>query len=317
MKIQLKLLNIGPISTTKVSLKDLSIIVGPNSTGKSLISKTAYISLRGLNLNDNDLTQLLNEEVYKPQLYNEADEVSVNLKIDDDERLNIDFKSMNIRTKYTPEITETTYVSGPLVVNENFNNTCSFDHDNDLKCKLINKISLNEETTLKVEEINKLFDEIVDGHRLVLIEEGSHFGLKLENNLVLPMNKSPNGIKSFLILKELLNNGYLQENMILILDEPEILSHSSWQLSYAHILAKIIRYFKVKVVINTCSLFFIEALEMYSKSYNLDTDFYLGEKSEDGYSFKNRNNDIQRIYSTLLEPYEKLDDLKRYYMEES
>ena len=68
-------------------------------------------------------------------------------------------------------------------------------------------------------------------------------------------------------------------------------------------------------MINTCSLYFIEALEMYSKSYELNTDYYLGEKLENGYTFTNQNNNLQLIYSTLLEPYEKLDDLKLYYTE--
>lgn len=52
---------------------------------------------------------------------------------------------------------------------------------------------------------------------MVYIEEKNSLGLHLSDEFILSMNKSPNGLKSFLILKELLNNGYLQENMVLIL----------------------------------------------------------------------------------------------------
>lgn len=316
MKLQLKLENIGPITKAKINLKNLTIIVGENSIGKSLISKTTYITARGLSLDDESFTDLLNAEVYKPQLYNDSDNISVSLSIDNEERLNIGFNPLKIQIKLSTEIKSVTYVGGPLIVNEQLVNRCEYDHDNDLKCKLVNKIEIKDKSILeKINEINMLINEITNEYKLVYLDQTNSLGLQLSNKFVLSMNKSPNGIKSFLILKELLNNGYLQENMVLILDEPEILSHASWQLSYAHIIAKIIKYFKVKVMINTCSLFFIEALEMYSKSYELNTDFYLGEKYEDGYTFSNQNNNIQHIYSNLLEPYEKLDDLKRYYME--
>ncbi len=316
MKIQLLLENIGPITKAKVNLKNLSIIVGANSIGKSLISKSTYITLRGLNLDDDSFTELINAEVYKPQLYSDSENISVSLLIDSDERLNLTFNPLRIKSTLSNEIKCVTYVGGPLIVNEPLISKCEIDHDNDLKCKLINKVPITNKADLeKIAELNLLFDEVIEEHKLVYIDETNSLGLQLSNKFILSMNKAPNGIKSFLILKELLNNGYLQEDMVLILDEPEILSHASWQLIYAHIISKIIKYFKVKVMINTCSLYFIEALEMYSKSYELNTDYYLGEKLENGYTFTNQNNNLQLIYSTLLEPYEKLDDLKLYYTE--
>ena len=81
MKIQLLLENIGPITKAKVNLKNLSIIVGANSIGKSLISKSTYITLRGLNLDDDSFTELINAEVYKPQLYSDSENISVSLLI--------------------------------------------------------------------------------------------------------------------------------------------------------------------------------------------------------------------------------------------
>lgn len=116
MKIQLKLENIGPITKAKVNLKNLSIIVGANSIGKSLISKTAYILLRGLNLNDENFIKLLDAEAYKPQLYSDSTDIFVFLSINDEERLNVSFNPLKIQSKFFSEIKAVTYVGEEVLL---------------------------------------------------------------------------------------------------------------------------------------------------------------------------------------------------------
>ena len=43
------------------------------------------------------------------------------------------------------------------------------------------------------------------------------------------------GLKAFVILKQLLINGNVQDKDVIVLDEPEIHLHPEWQLLYAEI----------------------------------------------------------------------------------
>lgn len=315
MNIKFTLSNIGPIVRGEIDLNDLTVLVGMNSTGKSLISKSAYISLRSLNLSDEELSGLIEDEAYKPELYRNVKGSALELYVNEDLKLKMSFGPLRIETSGFQEgIAEITYVDGPLVINEVVPTSFSLQHNDDLKRKLIHpKFGFTMTDPDRGREINNLFNEVLDGHQLEYQEKEDQFYLRLSESLTVPANRSPNGIKSFLILQKLFNNGYLTPNSVLILDEPEILSHPSWQLNYAHILLKLAKYYHLKVVVNSCSLYFIEALELYSKSYSLIADFYLGSKQDDGYNYVKENESLQKIYNALLDPYEKLDDLRMRY----
>ncbi|MDD2370768.1 MAG: hypothetical protein PHQ32_02065 [Firmicutes bacterium] len=315
MKLNYLLNNIGPIEKADIDLEDLTIIVGTNSIGKSLITKSAYIATKSLLSNDEQIVNLIKDEGYTPELYRADEGISLNMSLNDKTTLKLGFNPLKIKImdKEKP-IKDITYVDGPLIINENIPKNLGLDHNDDLKRKLI---SISEdELDYKNEyfdEILDLINEILENQDLEYSSEKRRFFLKVNNNMKVLINRAPNGIKSFLILRELLQNGYLNKDKVLILDEPEILSHAVWQLSLAHIIAKMIKNLGVKVIINTCSIYFIEALEMYSTSYQLKTNYYLGKKAEDRYIFINESNSIQNIYNALLDPFEKLDNLRMQY----
>ena len=319
MKFDFLLNNIGPINSARVSLRDLTVLVGMNSIGKSLISKSAYLSIKGLLSSDKELVRLVEMEVYKPELYKRREDIRLQFLIDDVTAMDLSFDPLVVHG-FIPDqkIADITYVDGPLVINEPVPSVLGNSHDDDLKKKLVTRkegfVPMEHDGAIR--EINALLEEVLEEHRLVYKEEKRGLYLTVSEELMVSLKKAPNGLKSFIILRELLANGYLSRGSVLVLDEPEILSHPSWQLAYAHILARIIRQLGVKVMINTCSMYFIEALEMYSNSYKLDSDFYLGVKDDGGYTFVNQESDLQEIYNALLEPYEKLDDLRMAYSEE-
>lgn len=64
------------------------------------------------------------------------------------------------------------------------------------------------------------------------------------------------GMKNFVILKQLLQNGSIDENGIVILDEPEIHLHPEWQLKFAEIIVLLQIEFGVHVLLNTHSPYF-------------------------------------------------------------
>ena len=87
------------------------------------------------------------------------------------------------------------------------------------------------------------------------------------------------GVKSFAVLLRLLDNGYINENSCIILDEPEVHLHPKWQLKYAELLVMLQEQLDLHVLINSHSPYFISAIEEYSKEYNIQDkcNYYLAE----------------------------------------
>lgn len=321
MKLNFLLNNIGPIEKANIELEDLTIVVGTNSIGKSLISKSAYIAIKSLLSKDEEIVNLIKEEGYTPELYKHAENIFLSMTVNDIPTLRLDFNPLSINIiDRELKVNEVTYVDGPLIINESIPKSLGLEHNDDLKRKMITIKTGNNENIDKYlnykQEILNLIDEIIENQILEYSSEKRRFFLNVNDRIRVPINKAPNGIKSFLIIRELLNNDYLHNESILILDEPEILSHPVWQLSLAHIIGRIIKNLGVKVIVNTCNIYFIEALEMYSDSYKLMKNFYLGQKINDGYEFINETKTIQNIYNALLDPFEKLDNLRMEYNKE-
>lgn len=321
MKLNYLLNNIGPIKKADIILEDLTVIVGTNSIGKSLISKSAYIAMKSIVSKDEEIVDLIKDEGYTPELYKYAENIFLTMSVNDIQAIHLDFNPLKINIiERGLKVKDVTYVDGPLIIHESIPKNISLEHNDDLKRKMITlKTDSNDNSDFKLKfkhEILNLIDEIIENQNLEYSSDKRRFFLNVNDRVRVPINKAPNGIKSFLILRELLNNGYLNNESILILDEPEILSHPVWQLSLAHIIGRIIKNLGLKVIVNTCNIYFLEALEMYSESYNLKKNFYLGKKINDGYEFVNETSSIQNIYNALLDPFEKLDNLRMEYKKE-
>lgn len=321
MKFNFLLNNIGPIEKADIELDDLTVVVGTNSIGKSLISKSAYIAMKSVLSKDEEIVELIKDEGYTPELYKIADNIFLKMSVNNIPAIQLDFNPLKINiVDRELVVKDVTYVDGPLIINESIPKNLGLEHNDDLKRKMITvEKDINEFNDGKFifkQEILNLIDEIIENQNLEYSSDKRRFFLNVNEKIRVPINKAPNGIKTFLILRELLNNGYLNNESILILDEPEILSHPVWQLSLAHIIGRIIKNLGLKVIINTCNIYFIEALEMYSVSYKLRKNFYLGHKINSGYEFINETETIQNIYNALLDPFEKLDNLRMEYKKE-
>ena len=125
------------------------------------------------------------------------------------------------------------------------------------------------------------------------------------------------GLKSFAIIKMLLERNALKEDDILILDEPEIHLHPKWQLLYAEIIVLLQKEFNIYILITTHSPYFLEAIEMYSKSHDIEekTNYYLADIENKHSVFKLVNDSIEDIYNIMAQPIEKLEDLQNSFKE--
>ncbi len=129
------------------------------------------------------------------------------------------------------------------------------------------------------------------------------------------MENTASGLKQLATIQLLLDNNELTKNSFLILDEPEINLHPGFQVEFAEILVLAARDLNITLYINTHSPFFAEAIEAYSRYYNLidDTNFYLTEKVDgiDKYNYNLLDNDeIIGVYDNLGNPFDIIHKIK-------
>lgn len=124
------------------------------------------------------------------------------------------------------------------------------------------------------------------------------------------------GLKSFVLLKLLLEKGILKEKDVLILDEPEIHLHPEWQLMYAEIIVLLQKKFDLSIVVTTHSRDFLEAIELYARKYKLFSKcrFYLSKLEQELAVFENVTDSLDKVYKQLITPSMLLDKI-RYEME--
>ena len=162
----------------------------------------------------------------------------------------------------------------------------------------------------KLTEIFSLFQQIMPGH---LARERRRFVLELDDEEhVLNVENWSAGIKSFAILKRLLENGTLHEKGVLILDEPEIHLHPEWQLRYAEILVLLQKSFNLTILLTTHSPFFLDAIELFACKHGIGekAHYYLSENDGRQVMFRDVSNEIDKIYEKMSNPVQVLENLR-------
>ena len=115
-------------------------------------------------------------------------------------------------------------------------------------------------------------------------------------------------------LKELLLNGDLEENGIMVIDEPEVHLHPEWQIKVAEVIVLLQKAYRLNIILTTHSMDFLSALITYAKQYEIEDscNYYLTQLNENDKEalslaqLKLMNNDIQGLYASVSEPFEKL-----------
>ena len=178
--------------------------------------------------------------------------------------------------------------------------------DDDIMDGIFEAVSAKE----NLKEIYDILKRVADGQILVQNGQWSLHSEKFEEPI--HFENLSAGLKSFVLLKLLLEKGILKEKDVLILDEPEIHLHPEWQLVYAEMIVLLQKKFDLSIVVTTHSRDFLEAIELYAKKYGLfpKCRFYLSGQEEGLSVFEDVTECLDKIYSQLVTPSMLLDNLR-------
>lgn len=124
---------------------------------------------------------------------------------------------------------------------------------------------------------------------------------------------SATGIKSFSILQMLLNNGSINKNTLLIIDEPEAHLHPQWIVEYARLIVLMHKHIGTKFFIASHSTDFVSAIKYIStKEECLDSlSYYLSEEDKDNpytYNYRSLNTDIEPIFESFNKSFALIEE---------
>ena len=108
----------------------------------------------------------------------------------------------------------------------------------------------------------------------------------------------------------LIENGWLTENTLLEIDEPETNLHPQWVVELAHLLVRINKTFGTKILITSHNPDMVSAIRYISEKEGLlnTTRFYLAEQSEgtDSFYYKNLGCDIEPVFESFNKSFDTL-----------
>lgn len=270
-----------------------------------------------LNSNNNDktrinrcITQQLSDE-FSSGLYNNtfSNPGTIILTNEPECHLHIEIKNSFIETTNYPQTLpyeDTTYIESPIMLyfNEyNIPETTSIPrHIKDLLHKLSSK---NKNDTFDA-YMHKAFNGIVNGK--FRYDESSNQFLFLDNKeQEFCMTNIATGTKSIGLLQLLSENGWIQKDSIIIIDEPEIHLHPKWQLEYCKVISALVSH-GISFIITTHSPYIVQALKVYTDQMNISSkaNFYITNEETDGVHITETTNKLSAIYEKLTAPLREL-----------
>ena len=194
------------------------------------------------------------------------------------------------------------------VINESLIDLLTDSFEGNIMDGVIESVRVKE----KMGDIYKKLQEVVDGD-IILNKSAEEFYLKKEGfTEPIALNNLSTGMKSFTIIKMLLENGSLKEKDVVILDEPEIHLHPQWQIVYAELIVLLQKYFDLSVVVTTHSPYFVDALNLFSYKYGTENkvNYYLSETEGDTVIMNRVTDNLELIYQKMASPIQMLDTLR-------
>lgn len=184
---------------------------------------------------------------------------------------------------------------------------CICNQSGDIYDKIFDSIEAKD----KLNEIYNILGKVVEGD-IEANQDGEYCYKSSQYAKPLNIINLSTGMKSFALIKSLLEKGGIREKDVLILDEPEIHLHPEWQLLYAELIVLLQREFDLSMVITTHSPYFLDAIDVFSGKYNTTnrTRYYLAENKGNVSLLHDVTDNLDAIYTKLSDPMQELENLR-------
>lgn len=126
-------------------------------------------------------------------------------------------------------------------------------------------------------------DTVYQGIELRFVRKGDNLNIKLEDTAT--------GMKTFAYIQKLIENGFLNERTLLLIDEPEAHLHPKWIFEFAHLLVLLNKELGVKVMVASHNPDMVAAIQKVSQVEGMIdyTHFYQAYHQDESYQFVYRD----------------------------
>lgn len=123
------------------------------------------------------------------------------------------------------------------------------------------------------------------------------------DGLDIELKEAATGIKSFAYIQRLLENGYLDNETILLIDEPEAHLHPQWIVEFARLLVLLYKDIGLKIMVASHNPDMVAAIQSIARKEGVlkDTHFYQAYREEGTlqYRYKDLGGEVQEIFESF------------------
>ena len=274
-----------------------------------------------LKISDKEIIKVIVSRVMNKEFHNQINAIfskekmnigEINLKIKEKEiELKIENNEISDVKNYFLINKETMYIDNPFILD-----SYDFEDENHQTHLVTNVFSENENSVIyeikvkkKLNNIYQKLNSVLSGE--ILENKNSKFVYR-KNGEDIDLKNLSTGLKTFAIIKMLLQNGTLEENGTIILDEPEIHLHPEWQLKFAELIVLLQKEFGMHILLTTHSPYFLNAIEVFSERHKIDDKckYYVAENEGNSSIIKDVTGNTREIYRKLARPIQDLENIR-------
>ena len=280
-----------------------------------------------LKISDKEIIKVIVSRVMNKEFHNQINAIfskekmnigEINLKIKEKEiELKIENNEISDVKNYFLINKETMYIDNPFILD-----SYDFEDENHQTHLVTNVFSENENSVISEIKVKKKLNNIYQKLNSVLsgeiLENKNSKFVYRKNGEDIDLKNLSTGLKTFAIIKMLLQNGTLEENGTIILDEPEIHLHPEWQLKFAELIVLLQKEFSMHILLTTHSPYFVSAIEVFSEKYKIDDKckYYVAENKGNSGVIKDITGNTNIIFKKMARPFQDLENIRYTYDDE-
>lgn len=288
------------------------------------ISKFVQEINETLKISDKEIIKVIVSRIMNKEFHNQINAVfskekmnigEISLKIKDKKiDLKIENNEISDVQNYFLINKETMYIDNPFILD-----SYDFEDENHQTHLATNVFSENENSVISEIKVKKKLNNIYQKLNSVLsgeiLENKNSKFVYRKNGEDIDLKNLSTGLKTFAIIKMLLQNGTLEENGTIILDEPEIHLHPEWQIKFAELIVLLQKEFKMHILLTTHSPYFLKAVQVYSKKYKISNKckYYMSELDGEQAVLVDKTNKTDDLFYKLAISFENLMNEEELY----